>query len=400
MKKVFLLNQTFYPDVVSTAQHLTSLGVALAASGVEVTAICSRRAYDAPATCFPRREIYRKVEIVRIGATGLGKGAKWRRILDFGSFLFSAAFRLFFRPKADVVVALTSPPLVAALAAVYKRLRGGKFVYWVMDLNPDEALAAGWLKPGLLAWALERISRFTFRSADTIIVLDRFMRVLVLSKGVAPERVHILPPWSYDEYVYFNAEGRKRFRQKHGLMDKYVVMYSGNHSPCHPLDTVLDAAAALAGDDRFRFLFVGGGSEFSKLRHAAGERGLTNTLFLPYQPLESLSESLSAADLQTVAMGTPFVGIIHPCKLYSILAVNAPVLSIGPEESHVTDALGDARSNASYLHIGPGDVGRLVEYLRESMRNWRPGQERMENPMVREFAAARLLPEMVEIILG
>ena len=264
MKKVLLLNQTFHPDVVSTAQHLTSLGEALAARGAEVTAISSRRAYDAPATRFPRRETYHKIKIERITATGFGKGAKWRRILDFGSFLLSTTIRLIFSPKADVIVALTSPPLIAALAAIYKRLRGARFVYWVMDLNPDEALAAGWLKPGLIAWSLERISRFTFRSADAIIVLDRFMHVRVLSKNVAPERVHILPPWSFDEYVYFNAEGRERFRQSHGLTDKFVVMYSGNHSPCHPLDTLLDAATALASDDRFRFLFVGGGSEYTR----------------------------------------------------------------------------------------------------------------------------------------
>lgn len=399
MKKVLLLNQTFHPDVVSTAQHLTSLGEALAASGAQVTAISSRRAYDAPATRFPRRETYRKIKIERIAATGFGKGAKWKRILDFGSFLLSTTLRLFFSPRADVIVALTSPPLVAALAAIYKRVRGGRFVYWVMDLNPDEALAAGWLGPGLIAWSLERISRFTLQTADAIVVLDRFMHARVLSKNVAPERVHILPPWSFDEYVYFNAEGRERFRQKHGLAGKYVVMYSGNHSPCHPLDTVLDAAIALDGDDRFRFLFVGGGSEYKKLRQAVEQRRLSNVLFLPYQPLQSLSESLSAADLQIVVMGTPFVGIIHPCKLYGILAVSAPILSIGPDESHVTDALSDARSTASYIHIAPGDADALVAYLRASVENWEPEQVRMENPMVREFGAAKLLPELMAIIL-
>ncbi|MGI8770597.1 MAG: glycosyltransferase family 4 protein [Acidobacteriaceae bacterium] len=399
MKKVLLLNQTFHPDVVSTAQHLTSLGEALAARGAEVTALSSRRAYDAPATRFPRRETYRKVKIERITATGFGKGAKWRRILDFGSFLLSITIRLIFSPKADVIVALTSPPLIAALAAIYKRLRGARFVYWVMDLNPDEALAAGWLKPGLIAWSLERISRFTFRSADAIIVLDRFMYARVLSKNVAPERVHILPPWSFDEYVYFNAEGRERFRRRHGLTDKFVVMYSGNHSPCHPLDTLLDAATALASDDRFRFLFVGGGSEYKKLQQTAQQRQLSNVLFLPYQPLESLSDSLSAADLQTVVMGTRFVGIIHPCKLYSILAVNAPILSIGPGESHVTDALGNARSTASFIHIAPGDTETLVAYLQASLQHWSPQQGRLQNPIVRDFGAARLLPEMADIIL-
>ena len=50
--KILLLNQCFYPDVVSTAQHLTDLATALAARGHEVTVIASDRGYDDPATRF------------------------------------------------------------------------------------------------------------------------------------------------------------------------------------------------------------------------------------------------------------------------------------------------------------------------------------------------------------
>ena len=39
-------------------------------------------------------------------------------------------------------------------------------------------------------------------------------------------------------------------------------------------------------------------------------------LRLPYQPLQKLSASLSAADLQVAVMGEKFVGIVHPCKIY------------------------------------------------------------------------------------
>jgi hypothetical protein len=33
------------------------------------------------------------------------------------------------------------------------------------------------------------------------------------------------------------------------------------------------------------------------------------------------------------------------------------------------------------------------------VENWEPEQVRMENPMVREFGAAKLLPELMAIIL-
>jgi hypothetical protein len=34
-------------------------------------------------------------------------------------------------------------------------------------------------------------------------------------------------------------------------------------------------------------------------------------------------------------MGDPFVGIVHPCKIYNILELGIPFLYIGPSDSHI-----------------------------------------------------------------
>src|ERR1035438_526365 len=138
------------------------------------------------------------------------------------------------------------------------------------------------------------------------------MRDRVIAKGVSERRVAILPPWSHSSVVHYDERGRERFREAHGLTGKFVVMYSGNHSPCHPLDTVLHAAREMAADPNVAFLFIGGGSEFRKVREFAATHSLSNVQCMPYQPLESLAGSLSSADLHFVVMGDPFVGIVHP----------------------------------------------------------------------------------------
>jgi colanic acid biosynthesis glycosyl transferase WcaI len=114
-------------------------------------------------------------------------------------------------------------------------------------------------------------------------------------------------------------------------------MYSGNHSPCHPLTSLLDAARRLSERTDIAFCFVGGGSEFENVRRFAAEHALHNIMTLPYQPLARLSASLSSADLHVVVMGDPFVGIVHPCKVYNIRALGIPYLYIGPAESHVAE---------------------------------------------------------------
>jgi colanic acid biosynthesis glycosyl transferase WcaI len=383
--KILLLNQCFYPDVVSTAQHLTDLATELTARGHDVTVVTSDRGYDDPAMRFPRRERWNGIEIIRIPSVSFGKSSRWRRAFNFGSFLLACSLRLLSLGRFDLVVALTSPPLISFLAALFVKIKGGRLCFWVMDLNPDEAIAAGWLdERSATAKLFQRMLRYSFEVADRTIVLDRFMKELVMAKQVDPERIAIIPPWSHDDQVGYSQAGREAFRRKHGLSDKFVVMYSGNHSPCHPLDTLLDAARALTARTDIVFCFVGGGSEQAKVREA----GLSNVKCLPYQPLNELSGSLSAADLHVVVMGEAFVGIVHPSKVYNILSVGAPVLYIGPEPSHVTDI---ASQQGKFFLTRHGDTQSVVSAILEAT------QLRERQP-VTPFAKQNLLPQLIEVI--
>ena len=248
--------------------------MALVERGHQVTVVTGRRAYDDPEKLFLAQETWRGVRIFRIYSTRFGKRAKWRRAADFASFIFFCCARLAFLRRQDVVVALTTPPLISFIGAWRAKLWRVRFCYWVMDLNPDEAVAAGWLCAESLAGRmLERMSRFSLRRADRIIALDRFMCDRIVAKEISPKKIAVIPPWSHDSEVRFDAAGREQFRKAHGLQDKFVVMYSGNHSPVHPLDTLMRAAEKLQGDASIAFCFVGGGSEFKRVQRWAEAGG-------------------------------------------------------------------------------------------------------------------------------
>jgi len=426
---------------MATAQQLADLAVALAKRGHEVTVVTSRRAYDDPARVFSKTETWQRIAIRRLATTSFGKGAKWRRAVDFASFIGACCLRLITLPRPDVVVALTSPPLISFVGAGYARLRGAHFFYWVMDLNPDEAIAAGWLREdALMARILQRMSRHSLRRAKKIIALDRFMRARIEAKGIVPEKIAVIPPWSHDDAVRFDAEGREAFRRAHGLSEKFVVMYSGNHSPCHPLDTLLEAAKRLVHRTDIVFCFVGGGSEFRKIQQMAapltpsftpsdGERvavrpgegspgvapstgnqplstgaaadhasrithHVANLLCLPYQPLNQLSASLSAADLHVVVMGEAFVGTIHPCKIYNVLSVGAPMLYIGPRPSHLSEVL-DALKSGVCAGAGHGDVDGCVAEIERRAAEKRRGEPEQYAEVARRFSQRTLLPQLV-----
>jgi glycosyltransferase involved in cell wall biosynthesis len=365
--KILLLNQAFHPDVVSTAQHASDLAKALAEVGHEVTVVCSSRGYDDPLVRYSKRESWNAVNIIRTGSTGLGKASKWRRAADFATFMASCAFRLSLLPRFDVVVAMTSPPLISLLAALAVPGKAGRLVFWCMDLNPDQAIAAGWLRQNsFTARLLSRMSSHSLQRASVVLALDRFMKNRIQAKKIDPDKILVVPPWAHNAHVRFDPVGRDEFRNLHRLSNKFVVMYSGNHSPCHPLDTLLDAAERLADRNEIAFCFVGGGSEFSKVQQRARDRNLPNVLSLPYQPLEKLSASLSAADLHVTVMGDSYVGIVHPCKVYNVLAVGRPLLYIGPPESHVCDIL--KLSSVGAYAAAHGDVDAVSANILQAQR--------------------------------
>jgi glycosyltransferase involved in cell wall biosynthesis len=424
--RFLLLNQTFYPDVVATAQYLAELAIALAEKGHEVTVICSNRAYDDLSKRFPTRESWRGIDIHRVGSLGLGKGAKWKRAADFASFFGTAVFKTLLLPRHDAVIALTSPPLISALGAWLAKRWRARFFYWVMDLNPDEAIAAGWLRAdSFAAKMLDKISRYSLRNSEKVIVLDRFMRERIEAKGIPSEKIATIPPWSHDDEVQFDSAGRDAFRERHGLTGKFVVMYSGNHSPCHPLDTLLGAAKILGStggspvpfgappkapalDPRpstldIVFCFVGGGSEWRKihdaLRTSHFERQTSNILCLPYQPLNELSGSLSAADLHVVVMGEPFVGTIHPCKIYNILNIGAPVLYIGPRAAHVPEIF-EAEPDEHFYSAQHGDAEAVAEQIRCAQKQQAKLPVRELQEIGRAFSKSKWLPQLVRLLEG
>ena len=397
--KILLLNAHYWPDTASSGQHLTNLAEELTRQGHEVRVICGRRKYDEPSVLFPKREVRNGVHITRIWNSSFGKGAKWKRAVDFATWLASAELALCREPRPDVVVTLTTPPLLSVLGARYARKVGARLVPWMMDLNPDEAVAAGWLREGsvmerFLRNALEK----SFRQSTAIIALDRFMADRIAAKGVDRQKIHVVAPWAHDKEVTLNPEGSKEFRVRHGLGDSFVVMYSGNHSPIHPLGSVVDAAIKLKDEDEVKFVFVGGGTGWEEIKRIKERENLTNVICLPYQPLEKVGASLGAADLHIVAMGEAFVGLVHPCKVYNLLSLGLPWVGIGPKDCHLADLLGELGRDSGCGMLGGKDSAALAKLILERQRSPKVSGEK-QRAVGRNYQESVLAPKLAKIIV-
>ena len=320
----------------------------------------SARGYDDPSKVYPSRETRDGVEIRRLPLSSFGKSSIAIRLVAQTIFVVQAIVRGLFVPGLSGVMVSTSPPFCGIAGVIISKLRGVPFKYWLMDLNPDQMVAMKILPPNsFLVRAFDAINRAVLRQATDIVVLDRFMRERAVREIGVRQKIETMPPWPHDDRLENIAHADNGFRKQHVPKGKFVVMYSGNHSPANPIRTLLDAAERMQAEPRLLVMCIGGGGGKKEVDEKVA-RGVTNIRSLPYQPLDQIRYSLSAADVHVVSIGDEVVGIVHPCKVYGAMAVSRPILLLGPSPSHVSDLIDEHKIGWQIAH---GDVEGAVRVL-------------------------------------
>lgn len=360
---LLILSQVYVPDPAAVGQHIADVAEEMVRRGWRVVVYTSRRGYDDPATIFPARELLQGVEVRRLPLSSFGKQSIPVRLVGQSLFMAQAVMRSLFMSRVDSVLVSTSPPFAGIGGAIVSFLRRSPLMWWVMDINPDQMITSGRLAAtSLIARCFDAMNRATLRSASRVVVLDRFMRDRILAKRDVREKIAVIGPWAHEDRLEPLPHDANPFRQQHGLSGKVVVMYSGNHGFSTPLSTLLAAADRLVSIPNLMFVFIGGGVIKTEIDALVARERPPNILSLPYQPLDSIRYSLSAADVHVVSIANEAVGVIHPCKIYGAMAVGRPVIALGPRDSHAADIVTQERIGWACEH---GDVEGLVATLRE-----------------------------------
>lgn len=358
--RIVLLNQYYIPAEAPTGVLAADLLEALAERGHEVHVITSSRDYNDPARTYAHHERIRGVTVWRMRTSGFGRGGKVGRMIDYVTFLIGSGWRLWRLPRPDLVIAMTTPPMLARVAVPICRRRRARLVYWAMDLYPDVAFALGFLRPdGLLGRGLRRAAQRSIDAADRIVALDPGMAERLTAQGAS--RVDVIHNWCDGEAIRPRSREEHPLRRRYGWDGKFVVLYSGNIGLAHEFDTLLDAAAMLAERPEIVFAFVGDGARLDDIRRGAVERGLRAVEFHPWVATAELSAGLTAGDVHVITMRDGFEGLLVPSKIYGVLAAGRPALYVGPQRSAITTILTEANSGAC---VACGEAAELAKLIR------------------------------------
>ena len=360
---LLVLSQVYPPDPASVGQHMADAAEEMVRRGWRVKVLTSARGYNDSSIRYDSHEDRNGVEVRRLPLSSFGKRHFLLRALAAILFMLQTIVRGLFAGKSDALLVSTSPPMCIVAALIIRFFRRSSVKFWVMDINPEQLIALGVIKPGSIsARLMDFFNRRILKRSDDVVVLDRFMGDTMMKKLDVKDKIHTMPPWPHEDHLDTIPHEDNPFRKEHGLEGKFVFMYSGNHGIALPLETFLKSAVTYKDDSRIMFLFIGGGVRKQEVEETISEHGLTNMVSLPYQPMETLRYSLSSADVHLVSVGDLMVGVIHPCKIYGAMAVGRPILLLGPDPCHVSDVV---HANKVGWHISHGDVGRATEVIRE-----------------------------------
>jgi len=200
------------------------------------------------------------------------------------------------------------------------------------------------LRAGLLRW----LDRAAFRGADRVLMdTGAHGRHVAEAYGVPPEKF-----WRV--WVGADPTGLPECPPEEPAGGPVSVLYFGTYIALHGVDTILEAARRLKGED-IRFTLLGRGQGLE----AARERGadLPNVTFDPrWVGRQELLEAVAASHVCLGVFGTGGKAArVIPCKVYDALAMGRPVVTADTPAARelLTDG-GDA------LLVPPGDPAALA----------------------------------------
>lgn len=345
--KILLLNQFFWPDSSATSQMVTDLARGLSAKGHEVYSISADGGYAPVDRGETPPVIMHYVRALPFARGRLG------RILSYGSFYIAAAWRALTMPHIDLVLTLTTPPLLSLLGNAMKMLRGGRHFIWEMDMYPDVAVDCGYFKAGGIAErSTGALADWSRRHADGIIALGECMRDRLLARGTPAEKIFISYNWADSRAIPALPFG--------GDAGKLTVLYSGNLGVAHDLDTIFGAIRNLRDDNRFHFIFAGSGGRREELKQFISAEDIQSVELRPYADRADLARSLASGDIGLVTQRDVCCGTVVPSKAYGLMAAGRPMLFIGPANAMPARII---RSFDCGWHIAVGDVDRATTLL-------------------------------------
>lgn len=292
----------------------------------------------------------------------------FRRLITLSFFTLQVFFKLLFRRKRDIrLILVTTPPFLPFLGIFFNKLFNVPYDLIIYDLYPDVFINFGIFKKESLAVRIwNRLNNVLYTKATKVFTISHFMAERLKEQGCRSEKLITVSNWVDTTYIKPLEKEKNIFIKEHHLENKFVVIYSGNMGATHDLETLINVAADLKGNEDILFLIIGEGVKKQKIEKLVQEKALNNILLLPLQPSEMLPYSLSSGDLAYITLDHGAENASVPGKLFYMLAAGCGIISVALENSE----LGILTKKYNFGRLfKPGDINSIRAFILDCKRN-------------------------------
>lgn len=374
--KVLMILNYFYPDFASTGQLMTELCDELQ-NDFEITVISAFPSYtgNVPKEYkdkFIVMQKYKNITILSVRVPEVNKTKKISRLKYIFSYFFYSIIAIFKSGKQDLVFSISQPPILGGVLGYIARLnKKAKFIYNIQDFNPEQIEAVSYSKNKFLIELARKIDNITCKKSDTVLVVGRDMQETLVkrfnNKNV-PENT-VINNWIDEKKVYplpKNDTRVQEFKEKHGLSDKFVIMYSGNIGLYYDLENIIKVIKDFRDRDDIIFAFIGEGAMKQKLVTYCNENNMYNVKFIPYQNKEEIIYSLNSADIHIITNAKGIKGVSVPSKIYGVMAIGKPIFGVLEKGSEARNIIEDSNSGVC---CEPGDYDNMASALEKLIKD-------------------------------
>ena len=244
-KKLLIYAHYYIPDIAATGQILRDLAEGLLDS-FDVTVICVVPSYlgvveEKYTTQKYYEESINGVNVIRIRVPEFTKANKLSRVKNILAYFFGAMGATFKVGGMDHVFSISQPPILGGLLGVWgKWVKRAKFIYNIQDFNPEQILAVNYCKNKLLTGVMMLLDKFSCKRSNLIVTVGNDLVETMHARfkhGKVPKTI-MINNWTNEKEIYPVNQDHPRilsFKQMYGLVDKFVIMYSGNIGLYYPI---------------------------------------------------------------------------------------------------------------------------------------------------------------------
>ena len=288
------------------------------------------------------------------------------RTLTWFAATLQVFFLLLWKYRHYRVVYVTNPPMSYFPSLILKH----QYSVIVYDVYPDALSNVGICQDSWIYKVWAKINRRIYSNADKIYTLSSGMAALLL-KYCDKDKIVVIPNWMGMDSLLRIEKTENPFILKHNLLDKFVVMYSGNIGFTHNVESIIEIAEEVKENEDIIFIIIGEGLKKNDLISWVKDKNLKNCYFLPWQPSQDLKYSLSAADISIITLTDETALVSVPSKTYNLLAVGTPLLCIASDESELAHLVAAYDCGRCFTKEKVAAMAGFIKELKTDNMLWR-----------------------------